>query len=257
MAIFQPQFNPDIISQGFQVLVNNPTTGNYKPQFGLENLGSNAITARTSIFNLKLYKPQVTKVAVDPDLQNWQDIIPDQMGKYPNGIYRMGTLVMRKQNDLGKDYTLINFNGVLYNSTDNPNPHPTLEDIYLDNVIMDIRQKKNVITTKILGRNGEIKEYVGLEDYDIKIEGVILGANGIYPREQVKMLINYLKLPASIFVTNPVLEELFGIRYITVDDYQIDEERGGISYQKFTISCVSDNLIDSSILYSPYGSQNK
>ena len=255
MPIFNPQVS-GLITTAAQLGANlaaDTSTGVFKPSPVLENLGVQAIRSYQNDIPLKTYKPKnVPKTTLDPTLYSWQDIAPDKMSKYSNGTFVVGTLKLNSLNDKGKDYTIINANGVLYNSTDNPNPHPELEDLYLDNVILSVTQNKQLVETAIMGHNGKIKEYIGLDDYTVKLEGTLLGANGIYTLAQVTMLQNYLALPASIYVTCPQLNKIFGINYLTVKSSNLDEEAGGISYQKYSITCVSDNLIDSSIMFSPY-----
>ncbi len=92
-----------------------------------------------------------------------------------------------------------------------------------------------------------------MQDYDIEMEGIIINnLNGVYPLQEVTDLITYLKLGVSIYVTCPYLNDLLGVDYITIKDFTLDREKGGISYQKFNIKAVNDNLIDSDVVISPY-----
>jgi hypothetical protein len=240
----------NIFSNGSPTFKPNPVLENL--QIGLEQRSLNAYKDLIPhYFNPK----NVPSISYDGSLDSWQDINPLQMNLYSNGKPVLGTIKFNAKNDQGQDYTLINFNGVQYDTANNPNPHPTLTDFFLDNVIISVKQKKYIVTTGIMGRNGMIKEYVGLDDYDVKLEGTLVGPNGIYPLEDATMLSNYLKLPASIYITCPYLNNLFGIDYLTIMDFNIDQEKGGVSYQKYTIECSSDNLTDTNIMASPYSSK--
>jgi hypothetical protein len=129
----------------------------------------------------------------------------------------------------------------------NSNLNLPLVDILLENAIITVRQSKTIVKTKIIGRDGEVKELIGLDDYEIKIEGTITGKNGEYPKDDVINLYNYCILKSSIWVGCPYLNDLFGINYITIKDYDISQEIGSISQQKYSITAYSDQITGASI----------
>ncbi|MEI8137589.1 MAG: DUF6046 domain-containing protein, partial [Bacteroidota bacterium] len=53
--------------------------------------------------------------------------------------------------------------------------------IVIDTALFNVTQTKNIITTSIQGRNGTVKEYISLGDYNVTIKGVLTGTNGLYP----------------------------------------------------------------------------
>ncbi len=266
--IFKPQLpNPSQFSEGQifnagQQLIQNAanTFGNingrvFKPIYALENLGVGAIDAYLSSIPRPAYKPLPIK---DPnstkDQDNWNDNISTRT-YYQNYKPVYGTLVLKALNDQGQPYNLTNYSGATYSGQ-------PLTDLYLDNVLIDIKQNKNMPTTRIMGHNKEIIEYIGLDSYDIKLEGTLLapnpdsvnydGLNGIFPVDQYKMLKNYCEMGASIYVLSPTLNEIFNIQYIAIKGYKFEQEPGGISYQKYIIEAKDDSLIDISVLLSPY-----
>ena len=48
-----------------------------------------------------------------------------------------------------------------------------------------------------------------------------------------------LRAPITIEVVNPHLNKL-GVQYLVIESYDIPQEAGGISYQRYTINCISD-----------------
>lgn len=107
------------------------------------------------------------------------------------------------------------------------------------NILISVSQQKKIITTEIPGRDGTIKEYIGMDDYEITFNGTINGANGHHPADEIialkDMLIPYLPTP----VVNTYLNNL-GIFHIVVKDFSLDQEAGGYSKQAFTIQALSD-----------------
>jgi nucleoside-diphosphate-sugar epimerase len=62
------------------------------------------------------------------------------------------------------------------------------QDFSFERALLKVTQDKNIITTKIMGKDGTIKEYIGLDDYKIQIEAFIYGYNGIYPYDASKSI---------------------------------------------------------------------
>jgi hypothetical protein len=106
-------------------------------------------------------------------------------------------------------------------------------------VLITVSQAKKIIRTEIQGRNGTVKEYIGQDDYQVQINGIITGPNGHYPVDEVAFLKQMLDAPIPIPVVSTYLNNL-GINLLVVDSYELAQEAGGYSYQTFSISCLSD-----------------
>lgn len=119
----------------------------------------------------------------------------------------------------------------------------TFPEIVLVTVLVTMSQPKRIIRTEIQGRDNTVKEYIGMDDYQITINGTIPGANGIFPYEDVADLHSLLRAPVTIKVVSAYLQ-LFDIFNIVVLDFSFDQEAGGISQQNFTINCISDKPIE-------------
>lgn len=119
----------------------------------------------------------------------------------------------------------------------------TFGDYRLALVLMTVTQPKKIVKTDIQGRDGTIKEYIGKGDYQITINGIINGPNGVYPAGEVSRLKDVLDAPITIPVISRYLQ-LLGIYNIVVEDYTFDQEPGGYSYQKFTANCISDKPVE-------------
>lgn len=116
----------------------------------------------------------------------------------------------------------------------------TWNTLRFDAVLISVSQAKKIVKTEIAGRNGTVKEYVGLDDYSIQITGVITGANGQHPAGEVESLKRMLDAPISIAVSSKYLQNL-GIFSIDIESYELGQQAGGYSYQNFTINATSSN----------------
>ena len=106
--------------------------------------------------------------------------------------------------------------------------------------LFQVKQTKQIVKTSIAGRNGQIKEYTADGDYQISIKGGIFGSNGVYPYQEVQLLLAYLRLAQNIPVNCPYLNDNFGITDIIVESFEFGQNEGGISYQLFSIEALSD-----------------
>ena len=70
--------------------------------------------------------------------------------------------------------------------TDSYGKVTSFQTITFDAVIMTVNQQKNIVTTQIQGRDGTVKEEIGMGDYTITINGIITGKNGHYPIDEVR-----------------------------------------------------------------------
>lgn len=121
------------------------------------------------------------------------------------------------------------------------------EDIYLETVLITFDQPFDIIKTQIQGGRGRVKEYIGADDAKIVITGSITAPNGVYPRDKVNALKQWLDAPVSKQVTSWWLEML-DIYNIVVDSYSIPQTAGQYSQQFFTINCSGDLPVELEII---------
>jgi hypothetical protein len=106
-------------------------------------------------------------------------------------------------------------------------------------VLINVTQTKKIVKTQIQGRDNSVKEYIGQDDYHITINGIINGANGQRPTQDIINLKKLLDAPIPVDVVSDYLR-LLGIYTIVVEGYTFDQEAGGYSKQNFTINAISD-----------------
>lgn len=123
--------------------------------------------------------------------------------------------------------------------TDNNGLAKKFDTLRFETVLMNVSQAKVIVTTAIQGRDGTVKEYIGMDDYHIAINGIIVGPNGSYPKGIVRQLKNILDCPSEIAVTSNYLQNL-DVHNIVISDYELPQQEGGYSYQQFNINAISD-----------------
>lgn len=113
------------------------------------------------------------------------------------------------------------------------------ERLRYEAVLITVQQEKKIVTTEIAGRDGKIKEYIGLDDYNVTVNGIITGTNGQRPVDQIIALKKMLDAPISIHVASSYLQML-DINFLVLSSYELDEQEGGYSYQRFAMNFISD-----------------
>jgi hypothetical protein len=171
--------------------------------------------------------------AGDATKNPWENRIPAGPVQDP-GFY-LGSL----GNPVVADITLV---GGTYFS-DELGRQVTYQDVVLETVLMTVARPKRIIKTDITGRDGTIKEYINLDDWQITINGVITGANGVYPTQEVMALDEICEAPVSIPVVSWYLQNL-KIFNLVIENHSFDQEPGGISKQNFTLNCISDRPVE-------------
>lgn len=101
---------------------------------------------------------------------------------------------------------------------------------------------QNLITRRHVSKGrlrGSIKERWTQDDYTVKIEGLLLGRDGRYPKNDVEQLRRYCEA-GKVKVLCPLLE-IFGITQIAIESWDIPFT-SGTTNQNYEITAYSDDI---------------
>lgn len=101
---------------------------------------------------------------------------------------------------------------------------------------------QNIITRRHVSKGrlrGSIKERWTQDDYTIKVEGLLLGRDGRYPKNDVERLRQYCEA-GKVKVLCPLLE-IFGITQIAIESWNIPFT-SGTTNQNYEITAYSDDI---------------
>jgi len=114
------------------------------------------------------------------------------------------------------------------------------DDVVLETVLIDVSQRKNIVTTPVAGRNGTVKEYISDGDYEVRIRGALVNpGTAAYPYDQVRALGDRLRQPEALDVICDYLR-FFDIYKLVVTDFNFPQNEGFQNVQAFEITCISD-----------------
>lgn len=132
------------------------------------------------------------------------------------------------------DLTLVGANYI-----NNNGKNVTFKSIVLTTVLINVSQAKRIVCTEIDGCDGTVKEYIGMDDYQVSINGILTGPNGSYPMGDVNALHQLAKASVPVQVLSRHLANL-DIYSIVIKEFTYDQEAGGYSMQNFSLQCISD-----------------
>ena len=112
---------------------------------------------------------------------------------------------------------------------------------------MNVSQSKKIVTTEIQGRDGTVKEYIGLDDFQIQITGRLNGTYNVNPKERTRQLKTILSAGQPLEITSWYLQNL-DITDIVVKDFNFGQTEGEYSTQYFTINALSDRRFEAKII---------
>jgi hypothetical protein len=154
-------------------------------------------------------------------------------GKYnvPQGTQKDAHISMSALNT--PVYSDINFLPKTY--TDSAGRQVTTKGQVYEAVLITVSQAKKIIRTEIQGRDGTVPEYIGLDDFQVVVNGIITKPNGVHPTDEIADLKKMLDAPVEIDVACAYLQNL-GIQSLICLDYTFEQQAGGYSYQTFSIT---------------------
>lgn len=114
----------------------------------------------------------------------------------------------------------------------------------INNCLLSVSNRKNVVLTPISGRNGTIKEYINRGDYEIRVNGnIVTNFGNLFPTQEVRELRRIMELEREIEVSSAFLNH-FNITTCVVLDYNVNEREAIRNAVPFNIMMISDEPIE-------------
>jgi hypothetical protein len=171
-------------------------------------------------------------------------------------FYKVNESVVSEENtDFDNDGTIGNMLGMpVFDSITFKNPNNQIQnfvnggegqganssDLVLITALITASKNKNIVVTKIQGRNGTVKEYVSDDDYTISIKGVLVGkyAN-VRPVDEIKKLENLCDSPLEVDIVSNFLADL-NVLTVVITSHSKTQREGMRNVIDFEIQCLSE-----------------
>lgn len=109
---------------------------------------------------------------------------------------------------------------------------------YDTTALVTINSDKNLIATRVQGRDYSRKELVSNGDIKFSVSGQITsGKPDIYPSEEVKKFIKVMQYKGIVKINNQILDQ-FGISHIVITDFNMPPRQGYKALQQYSFSAI-------------------
>lgn len=113
---------------------------------------------------------------------------------------------------------------------------------------IDVQSEKNVVLTKVQGRDYSRKELVAGGDMSFTVSGVMVDKKrGNYPAEQVKYFLDVMKYGGILSVNN-ILFNNYGVYKVLITGFSMQQPEGK-NMQPYSFSCVAVESTSNEELY--------
>lgn len=107
-----------------------------------------------------------------------------------------------------------------------------------------VSQSKNIITTQIANRDGSVKQYVSLSDYNISISSKISELFNIFPADQLTAWQGLANVPENIEITSKLLNKYIAVDRVVIKDFSFSPLTGSLNEVALNMTLLSDVDID-------------
>ncbi|MGB1217370.1 MAG: DUF6046 domain-containing protein, partial [Saprospiraceae bacterium] len=106
--------------------------------------------------------------------------------------------------------------------------------------LVEFSRRKNIIQTRVAGRDGTVKEYIGMDDYQVTFRGMMVNREENLPPElQIRQFAALTEVPDKIDIEGDFFEYL-GIFSLVVESWTLPQLEGHPAVQPFTLTCIQD-----------------
>ena len=133
---------------------------------------------------------------------------------------------------------------------------PDNSKVLMQNTVSSLTNRKTIVETPLVNRQGTVKEEISVSDWEINVKGIFVHPNPeLYPEMQVQELIDLYKKGVSLGIQNVRTAMAFygedsesknGIGYemVVIRDLRLPEIQGRKNCQAFEMNLVSDLAFD-------------
>lgn len=109
---------------------------------------------------------------------------------------------------------------------------------YDTTALITINSDKNLLTTRVTGRDYSRKELISNGDIKFTVSGQITsGKPDIYPTEEMKKFYKVMQYKGIVKINNQILDQL-GITHIVIENFNVTPRQGYKALQQYTFSAI-------------------
>lgn len=98
-------------------------------------------------------------------------------------------------------------------------------EIRITDAVIKVEQSKSIVTTKLVNRSGTVKEYVQNGDYEITVEGSLIGEQGKFPYDNLNNVLIPLVEKVENLRMASAYTDAFGITEVVLKKATFDQNQ--------------------------------
>jgi hypothetical protein len=125
--------------------------------------------------------------------------------------------------------------------------------------IMELTRAKNIVKTPMLGRNGTVKEFISLDDWQVTFKGFLINdQDDSMPHAEVARLLEVFGVNEQLLLVSEAVRQYFqrttplaqgeALEFIVIEEVRLPALEGFSNVQPFEIVAVSDNPVEIELL---------
>lgn len=118
--------------------------------------------------------------------------------------------------------------------------------LLLQNTVSSLSNKKTIVETPMVNRQGTFKEEISLSDWDMNVKGLIVSTDMDYPDQMVHELTRLYELGTPLGIENARTSIIIieGKEQVVIKSLRFPEIKGMKHIQAFEMDLVSDNAFE-------------
>lgn len=110
--------------------------------------------------------------------------------------------------------------------------------------LVEINRKKRIVRTSVNGsQTGTAKEYIGMDDFEVRFTGMIVSPDNNMPVDYIQDFRAVMEAPVALDVTSELLQ-WFGVYQLVIEDYSIALVEGYSNLVAYQARAYSDTPIE-------------
>jgi hypothetical protein len=111
----------------------------------------------------------------------------------------------------------------------------------LPNTVSSMSSQLRIVTTQLVNRDGSVKEQTGMDEWKIRVRGVLVGTGDDYPEAETQLLVDWYKKKKSLYIQNVRTAICLEQREkVIITNLELRELRGFENTQPYELELVSD-----------------
>lgn len=116
-----------------------------------------------------------------------------------------------------------------------------INDVEIPNAVISLSQSKVVIKTPLVGRNGTVKEFIAMDDFQIDVIMTLVGENNEYPEKEIEKIEQLWRVNEAVDIVSAITDLWLSVdSKVVLTDLTIEPVGEYENLQVISVQLISD-----------------